>query len=44
MARARLVTLPGAGHLLHEEAAASSLPVLREFLLAPGEPAPQSDR
>jgi pimeloyl-ACP methyl ester carboxylesterase len=33
--RARLVTLPGVGHLPHEEAPELSLPAVREFLLAP---------
>jgi pimeloyl-ACP methyl ester carboxylesterase len=30
---ARLVTLPGVGHLPHEEAPAQALPPVREFLL-----------
>ena len=32
MPKARLVALPGAGHLPHEEAPRASLPVLRAFL------------
>jgi pimeloyl-ACP methyl ester carboxylesterase len=34
MPGAKLVTLPGVGHLPHEEAPALSLPVLQKFLLA----------
>ena len=34
MPQARLVALPGVGHLPHEEAPAESLPVLQEFLRA----------
>jgi pimeloyl-ACP methyl ester carboxylesterase len=30
---ARLVTLPGVGHLPHQEAPAASLPAVRRFLL-----------
>lgn len=33
MKNARLVTLPGVGHLPHEEAPAASLPAVRSFLL-----------
>jgi pimeloyl-ACP methyl ester carboxylesterase len=32
MRDARLVTLPGVGHLPHEEAAAASLPAVKVFL------------
>ena len=33
MPKARLIALPGVGHLPHEEAPAASLPVVVDFLL-----------